>query len=45
MHMCGKNLEKWYRRTYFQDKNREADVENGYVVVGVGRRGQEELGG
>ena len=22
------NLEKWFRRTYFQGKNRDADIEN-----------------
>ena len=25
------NLEKWYRWTYFQGKNRDADVENRHV--------------
>ena len=33
------NLEKQYRRTYSQGRNREADVENGLVRgVGGGRR-------
>ena len=22
------NLEKWFRRTYFQGRNRDADIEN-----------------
>lgn len=33
------NLEKKkkrYRRTYFQGKNREADIENGHVNKGEG---------
>ena len=25
------NLEKWYRWTYLQGKNRDADVQNGYA--------------
>ena len=25
------NLEKWYRRTYFQRRNRDTDVENKYI--------------
>ena len=25
------NLEKWYRRTYLQGRNRDADVENRHV--------------
>ena len=34
------NLEKWYRRTYFQGRNRDADVENGHVdTVGEGEGG------
>lgn len=35
---CGK---KWYRRTYFQGKNRDADVENGQkATVGKWKAGQ-----
>ena len=31
------NLEKWYRRTYFQDRNRDTDVETRHVdIVGKG---------
>ena len=25
------NLEKWYRWTYFQGRNRDTDIENGHV--------------
>ena len=32
------NLEKWYRWTYFQGQNRDADMENGHVDP-VGRWG------
>ena len=36
----GWNLEKWYRWTYLQGRNRKADVENGRVdTVGKGRVG------
>ena len=28
------NLEKWYRRTYLQGRNRDVDVENGHVDRG-----------
>ena len=28
------NLEKWYRWTYLQGRNRDADVENGHVDIG-----------
>ena len=38
------NLEKWYRWTYLQGRNRDADVENGHVDMGEGRRGWDELG-
>ena len=27
-------LEKWYRLTYYQDRNRDADIENRYVNMG-----------
>ena len=37
-YMC--NLEKWYRRSYLQGRNREEDVLNGYMDT----RGQGELG-
>ena len=34
------NLEKWYRRTYFQGRNRDAEVENGHVdTEGEGEHG------
>ena len=34
------SLEKWYRRTYLQGKNTDADVENGFVdTVGEGEGG------
>ena len=29
------NLEKWYRWTYFQGRNRDPDIEYGYVDFGV----------
>ena len=39
------NLETWYRWTYLQRRNRDADVENGLVdTVGEGRVGQAERG-
>ena len=34
------NLEKWYRRTYLQGRNRDTDEENGRVDTGEG----EEVG-
>ena len=35
------NLEKWYRGTYLQGRNRDIDIENGHV----GGRGEwDELG-
>ena len=35
------NLEKWYRATSFQGRNRDADIENGHVHTGEeGRIGQ-----
>ena len=34
-------LEKWYRWTYLQGRNRDADIRNGYVDMG----GHDELGG
>ena len=37
------NLEKWYSWTYFQGRNRNADVENGRVDMGE-RGGWDELG-
>ena len=34
------NLEKWYRYTYLQGRNRKAGVENGHVdTVGEGEGG------
>ena len=40
------NLEKWYRRTYLQGRNRDAYVEDGYVdTVGQGEGGMNwEMG-
>ena len=37
------NLEKWYRLSYLQGRNRDADVENGHVDT-VERGGWDELG-
>ena len=39
------NLEKWYRWTYLQGGNRDADIENKHVDTGegVGRGGKDEL--
>ena len=40
-------LEKWYRLTYLQGRNREADIENRHVDTvegGNGRGGWDELG-
>ena len=36
------DLEKWYRRTYLQDRNRDTDVEKGLVDTGAGV-GEEEV--
>lgn len=33
------NLEKWYRRTYFQSSNRETIVENKHVDTKCGKGG------
>ena len=34
------NLGKWYRRTYLQGRNRDADIENRFVdTVGEEERG------
>ena len=30
------NLEKWYRLTYLQGRNRDTDTENGLVGMGPG---------
>ena len=39
------NLEKWYRRTCFQGRNRDTDVENKSMDTKVGKRGGgDELG-
>ena len=32
------NLEKWYRRTYLQDSDRDTDASYGHVNMGAGRR-------
>ena len=34
------NLEKWYRRTYLQSRNRVTDVENKPMVTNRGRGGR-----
>ena len=31
MHIYTRNLEKWYRLTYLQGRNRATDIENGLV--------------
>ena len=36
------NLEKLYTLTYLQGRNRDADVENGLVDMGVRREGEGE---
>ena len=36
------NLEKWYRWTYLQSRNRNTDVENGYMNTGRGGEGRVE---
>ena len=38
------NLEKWYRWTYLQGRNADADVENGGVNTEGGKKGSNELG-
>ena len=37
------NLEKWYRLTYLQGRNRDTDIENGRVDM-AGEEGWDELG-
>ena len=32
------NLEKWYRLTYLQSRNRDKDVENKHMDTKVGKR-------
>ena len=34
------NLEKWYKWTYLQGRNRKADVENGRVDIGGAVEGE-----
>ena len=41
---CIWNLEKWYSWNYLQDRNRDADIENSYVDMGVGKEKWDELG-
>ena len=36
-------LEKWYRCIYLQGRNRDADVENGHVGMGVKGERWDEL--
>ena len=38
------NLEKWYRRTYLQSRNRDIDVENKCMDTKERKKGWEELG-
>ena len=39
------NLEKWYELTYLQGRNRDSNIENGCVYMGVGWGGEwDELG-
>ena len=38
------NLEKWYRWTYLQGRNTDADVENGCVNTEGREKGYNELG-
>ena len=33
------NLKKWYKWTYFQNKNRVTDVEKKLMVTGAGKAG------
>ena len=33
------NLEKWYRGTYLQGRNRNTEVEKGHVDTGEGESG------
>ena len=37
------NLEKWYRQTYFQGRNRDTSIDNG--LVGTGCKGRVEPAG
>ena len=36
------NLEKWYRWSYLQGRDRDADVKNGLLDT-MGKRGWDEL--
>ena len=38
------NLEKWYRCTYLQGRNRDVDVENEHLDTEGGRGGWDKLG-
>ena len=31
------NIEKWYRRTYLQNRNRDTDIENKHMDTKKGR--------
>ena len=35
------NVEKWYRYIYLWGRNRDADVEKGWVGTGAGGEGDE----
>ena len=39
MHIYPRNLEKWYRLTYLQGRNRATDVENGLMHTTGGEGG------
>ena len=38
------NLEKWYRRTCLQGRNKDTDVENKRTDTKWGKKGWDELG-
>ena len=38
------NLEKWYRWSYLQNRNRDTDVENKHIDGCKGEEGWDELG-
>ena len=38
------NLEKWFRETYLQSRNRDTDIENKCVDTKGGKGGWDELG-
>ena len=38
------NLEKWYKWTYLQSRNRDTEVENKHMDTKEGKEGWDELG-